>query len=282
MDEHALRHAREHRLERGLGLVRPRRRSGRGSCATRARHLHRHPSLTRIVIEAPAAATVHDTPARKGDRRWTTRRRRITLGPSGGRRHGARSVRRELHAPSGLASRSCVQCLCVRLGARAAQEHPAGFADPVLGRWDLTVEGVDGPYPSWPRYLHAEGHAAPGELRGALRQRAVRDAAPITTRRARPSSFRCSTRSARRPEVRRQGRGRQAGRDDGGREGPTINRADACARLDAHVAATWGAPMPLLTQQRFDRLAAAEGGQGICWSIAGGCSRTRPPAPIDL
>ena len=28
-------------------------------------------------------------------------------------------------------------------------EHPAGFADPVLGRWDLTVEGADGPYPSW-------------------------------------------------------------------------------------------------------------------------------------
>ena len=31
----------------------------------------------------------------------------------------------------------------------AGQDHPAGFADPVLGRWDLTVQGPDGPYPSW-------------------------------------------------------------------------------------------------------------------------------------
>jgi hypothetical protein len=32
----------------------------------------------------------------------------------------------------------------------AAQTPPApGFADAVLGRWDLTVQGADGPYPSW-------------------------------------------------------------------------------------------------------------------------------------
>jgi hypothetical protein len=31
----------------------------------------------------------------------------------------------------------------------AGQEHPAGFADAVLGRWDLTVQGSDAPYPSW-------------------------------------------------------------------------------------------------------------------------------------
>ncbi len=33
------------------------------------------------------------------------------------------------------------------LGAR--QTPAAGFADAVLGRWDLTVQGADGPYPSW-------------------------------------------------------------------------------------------------------------------------------------
>lgn len=32
---------------------------------------------------------------------------------------------------------------------RARQAPPAGFADAVLGRWDLTVQGPDGPYPSW-------------------------------------------------------------------------------------------------------------------------------------
>ncbi|MDH5321533.1 MAG: DUF1080 domain-containing protein [Gammaproteobacteria bacterium] len=34
--------------------------------------------------------------------------------------------------------------------AAGAQDRPApGFADAVLGRWDLTVEGPDGSYPSW-------------------------------------------------------------------------------------------------------------------------------------
>src|SRR5918995_908557 len=36
------------------------------------------------------------------------------------------------------------------LAASARQAAPApGFADAVLGRWDLTVHGADGPYPSW-------------------------------------------------------------------------------------------------------------------------------------
>lgn len=31
----------------------------------------------------------------------------------------------------------------------AARQPEPGFADRVLGRWDLTVQGADGPYPSW-------------------------------------------------------------------------------------------------------------------------------------
>ncbi len=31
----------------------------------------------------------------------------------------------------------------------AAQPPAPGFADPLLGRWDLTVQGADGAYPSW-------------------------------------------------------------------------------------------------------------------------------------
>lgn len=33
--------------------------------------------------------------------------------------------------------------------AQQAERPPPGFADPVLGRWDITVEGPGGPYPSW-------------------------------------------------------------------------------------------------------------------------------------
>ncbi|MDH4072769.1 MAG: hypothetical protein OEV41_06665, partial [Gammaproteobacteria bacterium] len=35
------------------------------------------------------------------------------------------------------------------LAGHAADRPTPGFADPVLGRWDLTVEGDSGPYPSW-------------------------------------------------------------------------------------------------------------------------------------
>ena len=31
----------------------------------------------------------------------------------------------------------------------AAQTQQPGFAEPFIGRWDLTVQGLDGPYPSW-------------------------------------------------------------------------------------------------------------------------------------
>jgi hypothetical protein len=37
----------------------------------------------------------------------------------------------------------------VAASAIMAQQPAPGFADPVLGRWDLTVHGADGPYPSW-------------------------------------------------------------------------------------------------------------------------------------
>ena len=30
-----------------------------------------------------------------------------------------------------------------------ADERLSGFADPLLGRWDLTIESEDGPYPAW-------------------------------------------------------------------------------------------------------------------------------------
>lgn len=30
-----------------------------------------------------------------------------------------------------------------------AERPEPGFADPLLGRWDLTIDGPDGPYPSW-------------------------------------------------------------------------------------------------------------------------------------
>jgi hypothetical protein len=55
-------------------------------------------------------------------------------------------------AQARFASRQAVAVLAVLVcaaGPGAAQERGAGFADPLLGRWDLTVETPNGPYPSW-------------------------------------------------------------------------------------------------------------------------------------
>ena len=49
--------------------------------------------------------------------------------------------------PLFLASISIV-ALSVMIGARQAPAPPPNF-EPVLGRWDLTVQGAAGPYPSW-------------------------------------------------------------------------------------------------------------------------------------
>jgi hypothetical protein len=35
------------------------------------------------------------------------------------------------------------------LSPAVADERARGFADPLIGRWDLTIDGEDGPYPSW-------------------------------------------------------------------------------------------------------------------------------------
>jgi len=42
-----------------------------------------------------------------------------------------------------------VCCLFLGTTSWAADRPDPGFADPVLGRWALTIEGADGPYPSW-------------------------------------------------------------------------------------------------------------------------------------
>jgi len=42
-----------------------------------------------------------------------------------------------------------VLTIIILTSAALAQSPQPGFADAVLGRWDLTVQGADGPYPSW-------------------------------------------------------------------------------------------------------------------------------------
>ena len=55
---------------------------------------------------------------------------------------------RQLSRLSFLLVAVSVPVLSVMLGARQAPAPPPNF-EPILGRWDLTVQGATGPYPSW-------------------------------------------------------------------------------------------------------------------------------------
>jgi hypothetical protein len=48
-----------------------------------------------------------------------------------------------------LVAQVLVVASCLAAGEARAQEPQSGFADAVLGRWNLTVQGADGMYPSW-------------------------------------------------------------------------------------------------------------------------------------
>jgi hypothetical protein len=57
-----------------------------------------------------------------------------------------------MHTRRGLALLPLAVVLCLLAGAGAgarAQQPEPGYADAVLGRWDITVQAPDGPYPSW-------------------------------------------------------------------------------------------------------------------------------------
>ncbi|MGI9262891.1 MAG: 3-keto-disaccharide hydrolase [Woeseiaceae bacterium] len=62
--------------------------------------------------------------------------------------------------------------------ALAADPPSAGFADPVLGRWDITVQGSDGAYPSWLELQLRTERQLMGRLVGQFGS--VRHAAAIT------------------------------------------------------------------------------------------------------
>lgn len=57
---------------------------------------------------------------------------------------------RHRSARAGVVLSLLASALTLAVAGQAPSGEPkAGFADPVLGRWDLTVHGADAPYPSW-------------------------------------------------------------------------------------------------------------------------------------
>ena len=166
-------------------------------------------------------------------------------------------------------------------GMLHADEPPEpGFADPVLGRWDLTVEGPDGPYPSWLEIRLRTERQLMAEFVGRFGSR----------RHAAATSYAGDRLRVRIPVQYEQGGDELVfdGRLVDGRLEGTTRTGDGdphawtglSAPLLDRAATAWGEPAALISDglsgwhPRFD-------GHAGCWTEDGGILRATPPC-VDL
>jgi hypothetical protein len=161
-----------------------------------------------------------------------------------------------------------------------AQDHQGPpFPDAVLGRWDMTVQGVEGAYPSWLKLhlrtddqLHAEFVGRFGSVRYATVARVVKDELVVVV----PVQYENS-------KADMVFIGKLVGNDR--LEGTTVDERGRPitwtakrAPADAPVkAVTWGAPAKLLADSGLAGWKQRSAPKGICWSVQGGVLTNTPP-----
>jgi hypothetical protein len=166
------------------------------------------------------------------------------------------------------------------LGARQAPE--LGFADAVLGRWDVTVQGTDGPYPSW-LHVHLRRET---ELQGQFVGRfgSVRNVTKI--------DYRAGTLVVEVPiqyeknksDLHFEGKlvgGKLEGTTQG-EDGKTLTWTAVHApdfQPDKQV--TWGATVPLFNGHDLSGWKPRSAAKPGCWGVADGALTTTPPC-VDL
>ena len=166
-------------------------------------------------------------------------------------------------------------------GTTCTAEPPRGFADPVLGRWDLTVQGPDGDYPSWLEIRLRKETELMAEFVGQFGSK----------RYAKVVSFADDRLQVRIPVQWERGGDELVfdGTLDGDRlsgrtridDGKSFEWTGARAPLLAHTEVEeWGEPVMLIGdglsgwRPRFERHAG-------CWSVEGGILSATPPC-VDL
>jgi hypothetical protein len=171
--------------------------------------------------------------------------------------------------------------LLLLAGALQAAEPSPGLADPVLGRWDLTVEGEHGAYPSWLEIrLHAESELM-AEFVG--RFGSVRPASAVT--------FSDGKLQVRIPVQYEQGtddlvfegsfvNGRLSGQTRTG-DGPASAWTGVRAPLLKHTEVTeWGEPVALIGDDLSGWRPRSTQHAG-CWEVEDGILRATPPC-VDI
>ena len=163
----------------------------------------------------------------------------------------------------------------------AADRPQPGFADPYLGRWDITVAGPDGDYPSWLEIRLRTEWEVMAQLVGQFG----------SARHATEVSLNDDTLEIRVPvqyESGDQDLVFTAVRQDGGLagtvkmgDGTTLDwRGSRAPLLDRRKIVRWGEPIELITEN-LDGWQPRDDRHPGCWSVSAGVLKATPPC-VDI
>jgi hypothetical protein len=173
-------------------------------------------------------------------------------------------------------------CLTLASWALAAQAPAPGFADAVLGAWDLTVQGASGQYPSWLEVMLRKETELMGRFVGQFGSN--RHATEVTY-----SSGELRVRIPVQYETNKSDLV-FTGRLVGDRlEGTTEDAAGKAIKwtgvrapaLRRDAPPTWGRPIDLLNGKDLAGWKLRDTSHGQCWSVADGAITNTPPC-VDL
>ena len=168
------------------------------------------------------------------------------------------------------------------ISGAAAQSAQPGFADVILGRWDMTVQGPDGPYPSWVEIRLRKETELMGSFVG--RFGSMRHLAQV--------EYRDGALSFRAPVQYEQNSGdmvfkarlvgdRLEGTTEGADGKPITWTAVRAADLARSTAPKWGKPIQLFNGKDLTGWKLRGSGRGSCWSAADGSFSNNVPC-VDI
>lgn len=176
-----------------------------------------------------------------------------------------------------------VSVLAAGAPALTMQTAPApGFADAILGRWDITVHGPDGPYPSWIEVLLRKETELMGRFVGRFGSN--RHVSEITY-----AGGELTVRVPVQYERNKSNlvfRGRLAGDR---LEGTTEDEQGSALKwtgvrapaLERTAAPAWGRPVDLFNGTDLSGWKLRGSDRGACWTVADGAMTNAPPC-VDI
>ncbi|HEX8185304.1 MAG TPA: DUF1080 domain-containing protein [Blastocatellia bacterium] len=175
-----------------------------------------------------------------------------------------------------------VLAILILISNAAAQSQQPGFADPVLGRWDLTVQGPDGPYPSWLEIMLRKETELMGRFVG--RFGSMRHVAQIEYRNG-ELSFRVPVQYERNSsDLIFKGRlvgDRLEGTTEDADGKPLTWTAVRASDLRRSAQPKWGKAINLFNGKDLTGWKLRSNGRGNCWSVTNGSLSNNVPC-VDI